>query len=201
MKRILTLASGAGSNFLHLLQEHQQRPFSGEFSGLIVDREGTGAARIAADFQVPVSVIDYRSFSQKAQFHEALLETILQYRSDLIVGAGFMRILPEAIIKKFENRIINLHPSLLPAFPGLHPQRQALQRGVKVSGCTVHFMDTGVDTGPIIAQSAIAIPEGCDEETLSRMIQSEEHELLPRVVRWYCEDRISVESGLVRVRK
>ncbi|MCB1168685.1 MAG: phosphoribosylglycinamide formyltransferase [Leptospiraceae bacterium] len=201
MKRILTLASGAGSNFLRLLEENKQHPFAGEFAGLIVDREGTGAARIAGDFGVPVSLVDYGSYSEKGSFHQALLETMLQYSPDLIVGAGFMRILPESIITRFENRIINLHPSLLPAFPGLHPQRQALQRGVKVSGCTVHFMDTGVDTGPIIAQSAIAIPEGCDEETLSRMIQVEEHELLPRVVRWFCEDRVIVENGLVKVQR
>ena len=111
-----------------------------------------------------------------------------------------MRILPQAIIERFENRIINLHPSLLPSFPGLHPQRQALERGVKVSGRTVHFMDSGVDTGPIIAQSVVQVPEGCDETTLIELIRIEEHNLLPHAVRLFCEDRLTVSDGIVRVR-
>tara|TARA_B100001939_G_scaffold186970_1_gene161037 strand:+ start:515 stop:1141 length:627 start_codon:yes stop_codon:yes gene_type:complete len=199
--RILTLASGAGSNFQRLLEVHADQPFQGQFVGLIVDRPNTGAAEIANSSSVPVTLVEYRAYEQRSQFEDFLLQAIQSYEPDLIVGAGFMRILPEAIIQRYENRIMNLHPSLLPAFPGLHPQRQALQRGVKVSGCTVHFMDSGVDTGPIIAQSVVQIPEGCDEQTLINLIRIEEHELLPEAVRLFCENRLAVQNGVVHVKR
>tara|TARA_Y100001937_G_scaffold23899_1_gene34056 strand:- start:59276 stop:59884 length:609 start_codon:yes stop_codon:yes gene_type:complete len=199
VQRILTLASGAGSNFRRLLDEHASRPFNGEFVGLIVDRSGTGAASIAGEEGIPVRELNYNGFQTRAEFERSLLYEMERFQPDLIVGAGFMRILPEAIIQRFENRIMNLHPSLLPAFPGLHPQRQALERGVKVSGCTVHFMDSGVDTGPIILQAAVSIPEGCSEATLIELIRVEEHEALPRAVRLFCENRLKVENGIVRV--
>ncbi|MBI39246.1 MAG: phosphoribosylglycinamide formyltransferase [Leptospiraceae bacterium] len=201
MVRILTLASGAGSNFQRLLEEHSHHPFDAQFVGLIVDRPNTGASSIAERNSVPVSMVEYAAFEERSHFEAALLQCIHSFEPDLIVGAGFMRILPEEIVHKFQNRIMNLHPSLLPAFPGLHPQRQALARGVKVSGCTVHFMDSGVDTGPIIAQSVVQIPEGCDEQTLTDLIRIEEHELLPRAVRMFCEDRLRVEQGIVNIRK
>ena len=201
MVRIATLASGAGSNFKRLLEEHNSHPLSAEFVGLIVDRSDTGAALVATENEIPVTLLEYNSFIHRVDFDATLLQALEQLQPDLIIGAGFMRILPQAIIERFENRIINLHPSLLPSFPGLHPQRQALERGVKVSGCTVHFMDSGVDTGPIIAQSVVQVPEGCDETTLIELIRIEEHNLLPHAVRLFCEDRLTVSDGIVRVRK
>lgn len=198
--RILTLASGAGSNFRTLLEVHGKKPFAAEFVGLIVDRPDTGAASIAEEYGIAVQLVDFKGFADRKDFHAALLNAMVELDPGLVVGAGFMRILPDAIIHRFENRIMNLHPSLLPAFPGLHAQRQALHRGVKVSGCTVHFMDTGVDTGPIIAQKAVDVPEGCDEPTLAGLIQEQEHELLPQAVRWFCEGRLKVEDGRVHIR-
>ena len=196
---ILVLASGRGSNFEHLLAEHARRPFRARFVGLIVDRSNTGAETIAHRAGIPVCTIEFADFPNRKEFDAALFSAALDFNPGLIVGAGFMRILDSVFVGHFAHRIVNLHPSLLPAFPGLHPQRQALEKGVKVSGCTVHFMDSGVDTGPIILQKALEIPEECSEEELTELIRNLEHALLPQAVRLFCEGRLRVDGNRVRI--
>ncbi len=144
-------------------------------------------------------VVDHRDYSARAGFDRALLSALKSHQVDLVVLAGFMRVLGVEFLAAFPQRIINIHPALLPAFPGVHARRQALEAGVKVTGCTVHFVDGGVDTGPIIAQAAVPVHEDDDEEALRARILIEEHRILPAVVRAIAERRVVVESGKVRV--
>ncbi|MFN3604792.1 MAG: phosphoribosylglycinamide formyltransferase [Leptonema sp. (in: bacteria)] len=193
MYKLLVLASGRGSNFLAILKAIQ----SGEISkaqvvGLITDRENTGAEKHAKDYQIPVKIISYKNFSDKNLFNQILLKEAKSFEPDLILCAGFMRILPKEFIQSFPDRIMNIHPSLLPAFPGLHAQRQALEYGVKISGCTVHFIDEGIDTGPIILQKAVEIPENITEEELSDLILEEEHKLYKKAIELFCEGKLEI---------
>ncbi|MCP1662065.1 MAG: phosphoribosylglycinamide formyltransferase [Methanocalculus sp. MSAO_Arc1] len=197
MKRIVCLASGRGSNFLAVLSEIESGTIHGRCVGLIVDREGTGAAHIAEEHGIPVSLIDYSSFSAKEEYEEELLRTLRLLDPDLIVLAGYMKILGSAIIREYKGMIMNIHPSLLPAFPGLSAQKQALAYGVKVSGCTVHFVDEGTDTGPIVLQRCVLVLDDDDEERLSARILAEEHIALPEAVALFCSDQITLRERLV----
>jgi phosphoribosylglycinamide formyltransferase 1 len=148
---------------------------------------------------LPSFVVDHRDFSARAGFDRALVSALRAHQVDLVVLAGFMRVLGSEFLAAFPQRVINIHPALLPAFPGVHAQRQAHDAGVKITGCTVHFVDDGIDTGPIIAQSAVPVHEDDDEEALRARILVEEHRLLPAVVRAIAERRVVIESGKVRV--
>jgi phosphoribosylglycinamide formyltransferase-1 len=148
---------------------------------------------------LPSFVVDHRDYSARAGFDRALVSALRSHQVDLVVLAGFMRVLGSDFLNAFPQRVINIHPALLPAFPGVHAQRQAYDAGVKIAGCTVHFVDAGIDTGPIIAQAAVPVQEDDDEETLRARILVEEHRLLPAVVRAIAERRVVVEAGKVRV--
>ncbi len=202
MIRILVLASGRGSNFLSILEAIENQEIqNAKVVGLITDRKNTGAEEHAKKYQIPVVVLDFKSYINKNDFYRDLLNWSKSFEPDLILGAGFMRILPKEYIHSFPYRILNIHPSLLPSFPGLHAQRQALEYGVKVSGCTVHFMDEGVDTGPIILQKAIDIPQDITEEELSNLILKEEHKLYKKAVQLFCEGKLILEDFLDGKRK
>ncbi len=194
MFRLVALASGRGSNFLEILKaiENKEIP-NANFVGLITDRENTGAEQHAKNYNIPVKVISYSNFSNKIDFDKTLLETVKELEPDLIICAGYMRILSKEFIDAFPDRIMNIHPSLLPAFPGLRAQKQALEYGAKVSGCTVHFIDEGVDTGPIILQKCVEIPENCTEKELSDLILKEEHKLYKKAIKLYCERKIEIQ--------
>jgi phosphoribosylglycinamide formyltransferase-1 len=148
---------------------------------------------------LPSFVVDHRDYSARAGFDRALLSALRAHQVDLVVLAGFMRVLGSEFLAAFPQRVINIHPALLPAFPGVHAQRQAHDAGVKIAGCTVHFVDDGIDTGPIIAQAAVPVHEDDDEEALRARILVEEHRLLPAVVRAIAERRVVIEAGKVRV--
>lgn len=202
MFRLLALASGRGSNFLSLIKAIESKEISNaKFIGLITDRENTGAEEYAKQYNIPVKVIPFHKFSNKSEFDKKLLETAKEFAPDLILCAGFMRILSKEFIETFPDKIMNIHPALLPSFPGLHAQRQALEYGVKVSGCTVHFIDEGVDTGPIILQKAVDIPENVTEEELSNLILQEEHKLYKKAVKLFCENKLSIEHSPNKKRK
>lgn len=143
--------------------------------------------------------MDHKQFAGREEYDAALVKTLNAYGVELVVLAGFMRIVTPILLQAFPHRVMNIHPALLPAFPGLDAQRQALEYGVKVSGCTVHFVDAGTDTGPIILQSVVPVAENDTEETLSRKIHFEEHKLYPEAVRLFAEGRLKVEGRRVKI--
>ena len=199
MKRIAVLASGRGSNFQALIDAARTGYFEATIARLITDNPEAFAIRRAKDAGIPVSVLDFGSFPGKGAYEDALGREMGACDANLFVLAGYMRILPSAIVRSFPGRIINIHPALLPSFPGLHAQRQALEYGVRVSGCTVHFVDEGTDTGPIIIQRCIPVEEEDDEETLAARILLEEHRILTEAVRLFCDGKLRLVGRKVLV--
>jgi phosphoribosylglycinamide formyltransferase-1 len=195
------LASGGGTNLQALIGAAARGELGPARLAVVgVNVPGCGALERAEKAGIATFVLDHKAFPSREAFDAALVETLRQHRVELVVLAGFMRLLTPAFLAAFPHRVVNIHPALLPAFPGTHAQEQALTYGVKVSGCTVHFVDSGTDTGPIIAQTAVPVLEGDDEESLRERILVEEHRLLPAVVRAIAEGRVSVEGRVVRVR-
>ncbi|HSZ81639.1 MAG TPA: phosphoribosylglycinamide formyltransferase [Polyangia bacterium] len=194
------LASGSGTN----LQTLVDRGAKGELGPArltvvgvnVPDCAALARARAAA---IPTFVIDHRDYKTRAAFDQALLAALRSHQVDLLVLAGFMRVLGDEVLAAYPQRVINIHPTLLPAFPGVHAHKQTFDYGVKIAGCTVHFVDAGVDTGPVIAQAAVAVQDDDDEEALRARILAEEHRLLPAVVRAIAERRVVVEGRRVRV--
>lgn len=192
MKRIVMLASGRGSNFQAVASAIARGMINGRCVGLIVDRRETLAAVRAEEFGIPVFTIDYSGFSTKGEYEEEVISTLRSLAPDLVVLAGYMKILGSSIIREYAGRIINIHPSLLPSFPGLDAQGQALAYGVKISGCTVHFVDEGTDSGPVILQRAVPVLDDDDPGSLAERILLEEHIALPEAVSLFCEDRLHI---------
>jgi phosphoribosylglycinamide formyltransferase-1 len=199
-KRIAVVASGRGSNFQAVIDAVAAGEIPGTCVGLITDNPGAYAIERAKNAGIPVTVVDYARFPTKAAYEEALLSAMRDCRADLFVLAGYMRILGPGIVREFSGRMMNIHPALLPAFSGLHAQRQAIEYGVKVAGCTVHLVDEGMDTGPIIVQRCVPVLPDDDESTLADRILAEEHEALPFAVKIFCEDRLEVTGRRVRIR-
>jgi phosphoribosylglycinamide formyltransferase-1 len=194
------LASGSGTN-LQALIEAAARGELGPARIAVVGANiaGCGALERADHAGIPTFVLDHKAFASREGFDAALVESLRQRDVELVVLAGFMRLLTPVFLGAFPLRVVNIHPALLPMFPGTHAQRQAFQYGVKVSGCTVHFVDAGTDSGPIIAQAAVPVLDTDDEESLRARILAEEHRLLPAAVRALAEGRITVEGRQVRV--
>ncbi len=199
MKRIAVLSSGRGSNFQAIVDAIQAGTIPAVCVALITDNPGCYAAVRAGRVGIPVTALDYRRFPAKEAYEAALLSGMESWNPDLFVLAGYMRILGKEIVHRFSGRIINIHPALLPSFPGLHAQRQALEWGVRYSGCTVHFVNEEMDQGPIILQSCVQVREGDNEAGLSDRILAEEHCCLPEAIRLFCEDRLRIEGRRVRI--
>ena len=199
-KEIAVLASGRGSNFQALIDAAGSGYFPATISRLITDNPGAQSISRAKDAGIPVSVLDFGSFPEKESYEQALEEEMVDTGADLFVLAGYMRILSPAIVRRFPGRIMNIHPALLPSFPGLHSPRQALEYGAKVSGCTVHFVDEGTDTGPIIIQRCVPVEVDDDEESLAARILVEEHRILTEAVRLFLDDRLRIVGRKVLVR-
>jgi len=194
---ITVLISGRGSNLASLLES---RELGGKIVRVVSNRADAGGLAIALSHGIATSVVEHRAFADREAFENALAAAIDADSPDLVVLAGFMRVLGAPFIARYAGRMINIHPSLLPAYPGLHTHRRALADGVRVHGCTVHFVTPEVDVGPIVAQGAVRVREDDDETTLAARVLAVEHILLPRVVRWYCEGRLVVEGRRVHVR-
>ena len=184
---IAVLASGSGTNFQALLDADLGR---GKIVLLISNKPGVKALERAAKAGVPSVVIDHRSFASREDFDRAVLAKLRDVRAEWVVFAGFMRVVTKVLLDAYHHRIVNVHPALLPAFPGVNAQQQAFEAGVKITGCTVHLVDEGVDTGPILAQSRVSVLPGDDVEKLRLRILAEEHKLLPKVVRELVEGRL-----------
>lgn len=198
--RLGILGSGTGSNFVAIAQACASGAVPARVALVLSDVEDAGIIQHARDRDVPARYIPPGKFRTKLDetAEQAYLSALQEAQVDLVVLAGFMRILKGAFLKAFENRVVNIHPSLLPAFPGMQSWKQALDYGAKVAGCTVHFVDQGVDSGPIIAQTAVPVLEGDTPESLHQRIHAAEHELYPDCVGRIARGEVKVEGRLVR---
>lgn len=194
------LASGRGSNFQSIINAINSRRMIAEIVVLITDNASAFAIERAKKHGIEYLVISPKEYSSGDDFFVKIAEELKKRDAGLVILAGFMRIVRKPLIDAFPNLIMNIHPALLPAFPGLHGQRQALEYGVKISGCTVHFVDEGMDTGPIIIQAAVPLLQDDTEETLSERILKLEHEIYPEAIRLFSEGRIDVEGRRVRIK-
>ena len=183
MKRLVVLASGRGSNFKSILDHIEAGEINGEIVAVISDNHNAKALDIAREHEIEAIFGN----AESDEYTNWLIGTVKSYAPDYIILAGYMRIVPPEFVAAFEGRIINIHPALLPSFKGLHGQRQALEYGVKIAGCTVHYVDEGMDTGKIIAQRAVEVKDDDTEETLSARILEQEHQVYPEVVKMLCE--------------
>jgi phosphoribosylglycinamide formyltransferase-1 len=197
--RVAVLVSGRGSNLEAMLEAARHPDFPARVVLVVSDRERARALERAAAHGVPTLFLNAKDFGDGDAYDAALGRVLEEHRIGLVCLAGFMRILGRAFVRAWQGRLMNIHPSLLPAFPGLHPQRQALTHGAKISGATVHFVDEGIDTGPIILQSSVPVEPGDTEDTLGARILAEEHRLYPQAVRLFAEGRLRIVGRKVVV--
>jgi phosphoribosylglycinamide formyltransferase-1 len=187
------LVSGSGTNLQAIFDAVAQNRLRAQV-GVVISNVATAKALDRAKAaKVPAIVVDHKAFPTRAAFDAAVVEVLQAHRVDCVVLAGFMRLVTSTILDAYPNRVVNVHPALLPAFPGIHAQRQAIEYGVALSGCTVHFVDAGTDSGPIIAQAPVLVLDDDDEASLSARILQKEHELLPTVLQWIAEGRVEVD--------
>ncbi len=198
-KRIAVLASGRGSNFQAVIDAVARGEIPATCCGLVTDNPDAYAIERARTAGIPVYIVAYGSYPSKEAYETALRRVMEDLAADLYILAGYMRILGSGIVKLFHGRLINIHPALLPAFPGLHAQRQALSYGVRVSGCTVHFVDDQYDHGPIILQRTVPVLDGDTAETLAHRVFDAECEALPAALALIVAGRVHVEGRHVRI--
>jgi phosphoribosylglycinamide formyltransferase-1 len=198
--KIGVLVSGRGSNLQAIIDNITSGGLSAELAVVISDQTDAFALERARKHNIAAVHLSSRGYKEKRDEYDALLVRELQKHSvELVCLAGFMRIITPTLIKTFPNRILNIHPALLPAFPGLHVQKAALEHGVKFSGCTVHFVDEGMDTGPIIIQAVVPVLDNDTEDTLSARILTQEHKIYSRAIQLFAEGRLRVEGRRVLV--
>jgi phosphoribosylglycinamide formyltransferase-1 len=202
MTTIGILVSGRGSNMVALLEGVRSGFIPGKVGVVVSNKPSAAALDKARSFDIPTAVVPQKEFRgrDREEHDRAVHQVLAEAGVDLICLAGYMRILSPWLVGRYPNRIVNIHPSLLPAFPGLHGQRQALEYGVRVSGCTVHLVDAELDHGPILVQAAVPVLADDTEETLAARILEQEHRIYPLAVRWLCQDRVELEGRRVRIR-
>jgi len=196
---IAVLASGRGTNLQAIIDAIKAGKIDGKIKIVISDNPEAYALKRAQDNQIDTMVFPYKQYNNKKEYEQKILNCLINNNIGLIVLAGYMRLLSSRIIKEYRHRIINIHPALLPSFPGLRAQRQAIEYGVKISGCTVHFVDEGMDTGPIILQKAVEVRQSDSEETLSKRILEYEHQLLPRAIQLFAKNKIHIQNNKVYI--
>ncbi|RQW90247.1 MAG: phosphoribosylglycinamide formyltransferase [Geobacter sp.] len=197
--RVAVLVSGNGTNLQSIIDHSEAGKLDVAIVCVISNRSDAYALERAEKHRIPAYHVNHRSFPDRESFDAAVLDIVKKHETELIVLAGFNRIISQVMLDAFPLAILNIHPALLPAFPGNHAQREALLHGVKIAGCTVHFVDSGTDTGPIIAQAAVPVFDADTEETLSRRILIEEHRIYPGVIQLFAEGRIRVEGRKVLI--
>lgn len=199
--KIGIIASGRGSNLQAIIDNIKSGRLDAQVNVVICDKANAYALERAKKAGIPTVSILRADYADKNAFEQAIIDCLKVYNVHLVVLAGFMRIISQTFIRQFPNRIINIHPALLPSFPGLHAQQQAINYGAKLSGCTVHFVDEGMDTGPIIMQKAVDVDSDDNEASLAEKILTCEHELYSKVLQLYAEGRIEVVGRKVVIRK
>lgn len=182
MKRIAIFASGSGSNFQAILNQMQLGKLDAEIGLVVTDKPQAGVIKRANSAEIPVFCFNPKDYETKANYEGEIVTALQQYNIDLVILAGYMRLIGSTLLQAYQNKIINIHPSLLPAFPGKDAIGQAVKAGVKVTGVTIHYVDEGMDTGPIIAQQALQIHDGDTLEDITNKIHNIEHELYPKVI-------------------
>lgn len=195
--RVVVLISGRGSNLKAILDAVHAGELPIEVCAVISNRPQAQGLQYARAANVPTEIVEHGAFAQRDAFDAALSERIDRYQPDLVVLAGFMRVLGASFIDHYAGRLINIHPSLLPAFPGLRTHEQALASGAKQHGATVHFVTHAVDSGPIIAQAAVTVLSDDTPASLARRVLEQEHRLYSRAIRWFAEGRLSLQTGQV----
>lgn len=200
MVRFGVLVSGSGSNLQAILDAQDRGDLGGGTIGVVLSNVPTALAlERARKHGVATAIVDHKVVRDRAQFDAALVATLNAHQVDWVVLAGFMRLVGAGFLEAFPDRVVNIHPALLPAFPGMHAPAQAIAYGVRIAGCTVHFVDEGCDTGPIIAQRAVAVHDGDDEAALQARIQAEEHRLYPAVLRAIAQGKVTRDGRRVVV--
>jgi phosphoribosylglycinamide formyltransferase-1 len=190
MRKIVILISGRGSNMQALLEA--KLPCT--VAAVISNRADAGGLETAQSHGVPTQVVAHRDYADRESFDAALAQVIDRYNPDFIVLAGFMRILTANFVARYTGKLINIHPSLLPAYAGMHTHQRALQDGVKIHGCTVHFVTPDLDHGPIIIQAAVPVADNDTEASLSKRVLAEEHRIYPQALRWLCHNQIWLDA-------
>ncbi|GAA5183631.1 phosphoribosylglycinamide formyltransferase [Niveibacterium umoris] len=197
MKKIVILISGRGSNMEAIVRA--QIP-GASIAAVISNKPAASGLAFARESGLVAEAIDHTAFATREAFDAALSAAIDRHAPDLVVLAGFMRVLGDDFVRRYEGRLINIHPSLLPSFPGLHTHRKAIESGAKLHGATVHFVTPTLDCGPIVAQAAVAVRPDDTEASLAARVLEQEHVIYPQAVRWFVEDRLVVEGNRVTVR-
>ncbi len=201
MINIGVLVSGRGTNLQAIIEAVEEGRIEGEISIVVSDNPDAYALKRAKQYNIETQYIDFNKFKNRENYDKKIEEYLKEKKVDLVVLAGYMRILSPYFIRTYKNKIINIHPALLPSFSGLHTQRQAVEYGVKVSGCTVHFVDEGVDSGPIILQKTVEVKDNDTEESLAERILKEEHQIYPRAIQLFSEGRLIIKGRKVFIKK
>ncbi len=200
MKNIVILLSGRGSNMEAIVRACAGEGWSARIAAVIANRADAGGLAFAAAHGIATAVVDHRRFAGRALFDAELAAVVDGFAPDVVALAGFMRILGADFVQRFEGRLVNVHPSLLPAFPGLHTHRRALEAGCKVAGATVHFVTADLDHGPIIGQAVVPVLPFDDEATLAARVLAQEHLIYPRAIGWLVSSALQVQGGVVHHR-
>ena len=195
--KLAVLVSGRGSNLQAIIDSIEREELNAHISIVISSTRDAIALKRAEKHGIKTIFIDPTAYLNSKEYDKVLIEKLKEFSIDLICLAGYMRILGEEVVQTFKEKIINIHPSLLPAFPGLNAQKQAIVHGVKFSGCTVHFVDSGIDSGPIILQTAVPVYDNDDEKSLSKRILEQEHYLYPKAINMIKENQIKINSKTV----
>ena len=197
MKRIVILISGRGSNMQAVVQRCLEQGWPARVVAVVANRASAQGLQFAAGQGIATAVVDHKAFTSREAFDAELACVIDGHAPDLVMLAGFMRILGDGFVRRYEGRLLNIHPSLLPAFPGLHTHRRALQSGCKAVGATVHFVTSELDHGPIVLQSVVPVHAGDDEHALADRVLATEHVIYPLAARWFVEGKLRVAEGRV----
>lgn len=195
--RLGVIASGRGSNLQAIIDKCEAGLVSAEAAVVISDKENAFALERAGNHGIPAAYINPRNFADKDAYEQAVVRCLKENRVELVVLAGYMRIVSKVLLGNYPNKIMNIHPALLPSFPGAHGQKDALDYGVRFSGCTVHFVDAGMDTGPVILQAVVPVLQNDTEDSLAARILEQEHKIYPEAIRLYAEGRLSVQERKV----
>jgi len=198
--RLGVLASGRGSNLEAVIRACSDVKIHASVEVVISDRPQSRALEHARRNQIPAVHLDPKTHASREDYDEAVVRLLNEHRVDLVILAGYLRLITSRLIGPYKNRIINIHPSLLPSFPGLHAHRQALEWGVRISGCTVHFVDETMDGGSIIIQAAVPVLENDTEETLETRILEQEHRILPQAIQFFAEERLEISGRRVMLK-
>ena len=200
MKSVVILISGRGSNMEQIVRCCAAECWPARIAAVVSNRADAAGLQFAAERGIATAVGEHRAFATREAFDDALGAAIDAHQPDLVVLAGFMRILGERFVRRYEGRLLNIHPSLLPLFPGLHTHQRALDAGCKLAGATVHFVTPQLDHGPIVMQSVVPVLPDDDAETLAARVLATEHRIYPRAVRWFVGGALRIEHGVVRQR-